>query len=113
MSRQLAASIVVIMLLCIGCNPIDYTADRAADRCQEILEEKLPEVREEAWDICTSFYEDIIIPGLQSELEGTVNELREEIEELMHQNIYDILIELGCTQTDNMIWDCSASMICE
>lgn len=115
--------IAVILFISIisGCIDVDEAIDKASNTCEMIFDEKIEEVKteitDEVWDICTNFYEDVVIPQLETSLSEATDELivklREEFDQALIDAENEIMTRLGCIKVDTLAgWDCSEADVC-
>ena len=110
---------VVGAFILTACNPVDYVTDKAAgaaaEECQEMLDEELPKVEDAVWGMCTTYYEDVVIPYLKLELQNLLDGLREEMDRLIAETEKEVMARMGCVEDpmSSAGWDCIGSLICE
>lgn len=110
---------VLFSLIISGCIDVDEKelVSEAGEICEDIIDEKLEEAKNqiimEAWDTCTSFYEDTLIPLLKAELNMAQEQLIQQIKDELKAEYEAKLEQAGCIRDDSLFgWDCSQSDIC-
>ena len=116
-----------IVLVLLSCNPVDYVSDKAAERaseeCTKIFDEKFPEIRQQIedqiWDLCTGFYDQVIIPSLSDLLDGLTIDIIVSLEDrfklLLLEAEMDVMNRMGCTEdpANPSGWNCTGTFICQ
>lgn len=115
--KKLITSVVMAATLA-ACNPVSYVTDRAAEsaaeECQELLDEEIPKVEAAVWSMCTSYYEDVVLPYLKLELQELLDRLREELERTLAEAEIETMTRMGCVEdpSNPSGWDCSGAYVC-
>lgn len=119
-------ALLVLFTLLVSCNPVDYIADHAAEaageECEEVFDRKIPTIRDQiradVWDICTSYYEDIVLPGLRNVLDDAtldiIAEMERRFEEKLLEAEHEIMGRFGCVVDPGNPsgWNCNDTFIC-
>lgn len=107
--------VLPLFLLVAACGPGDDGYVKAAgEECQRILDEQLPEIQAQAWEECTTYYEEKVLPAAQDLFAKAIAELQLWFTWQLESLEENLLTALGCVANPKSPagWDCSGSAIC-
>lgn len=111
------SAVVVIVAACGIIPDEDSISMKAGDKCQQIIDEQVkPLIQQasiDAWEQCTSFYEETVLPTFREELRSLSDEFEMRIREFFKTYEVEVMTRMGCIPEPSLAgWNCVDTPLC-